>query len=108
MEHQQLSAGDGTPSVSVVQTGIPRPSCEAFSDPRAIIVRHERPAPGFPLDTLSISQAEDGPTYIHVGRLCSDAYLQSLWEGRTRFRQLTLDQLQAVRDGRIERCEVAS
>jgi|GEM_PF-2991053 len=83
-------------------------SHEPFGSPRAVVVRHERPGPGFPLDALSISQAEDGPTYIHVGRLCSDAYLQRLWEGRTRFRQLTLEQLKAVRDGRIERCEVAS
>lgn len=108
MEHQQSSAGGGASSVSESQTGTTEAQREAFSDPRAFIVRHERPLPGQPLDSLFTTQAEDGPIYIRVGVACSDAYLQQLWQGRRRFPSLTVEQLIAVRDGRVNRCEVAA
>lgn len=83
-------------------------SHDAFSDSRAFVVRHDREAPGTPLDAVLTTQAEDGPTFIRVGAACTDEQLREAWEGRMRFPGLTLKQLLDARDGRIQCSQVAS
>lgn len=108
MEHQQLSAGDGAPSVSGSQTGTSKAQGEAFGDTLAFVVPHEQPMPGYPLDALFTTQSEGGPTFIRVGTACTDAQLREAWERRTRFATLTLDQLLEARDARVTRSRVLS
>lgn len=78
----------------------------AFSDPRAFVVPHKQPGPSHPLDSIFVTQGEDGPTTIHVGVTCTDAYSRETWEKRKRFPRVTLEQLQAARDQRVQRSEV--
>lgn len=81
-------------------------SHDAFSDPRAFVVPHDRPAPGLPLDELFTTQSEDGPTFIRVGSACTEEQLRQAWESRQRFTGLTLEQLIDARDGRVQCSEV--
>lgn len=78
----------------------------AFSDQRAFVVPHEQPGPSHPLDSIFVTQGEDGPSTIHVGVGCTDIHLRKTWEKRERFPGLTLEQLQAARDQRVQRSEV--
>jgi len=78
----------------------------AFSDPRAFVVPHKQPSPSYPLDSIFVTQDEDGPSTIHVGVTCTDTYLRETWEKRKHFPRVTLEQLRAARDQRVQRSEV--
>lgn len=70
-----------------------------FADPRVYIVPHNDPADVSSLDTVFTTQGEYGPANIHVGVNCSDEQLQALWETRTRYPSITIEQLKRARDG---------
>lgn len=79
----------------------------AYSDRRAFVMSNKGSRPADPLRAeILVSQREDGPTHIWVGVECTDAYLREAWEERNQFPGVTLDQLMAARDMRVQRSEV--
>jgi len=78
-----------------------------FSDERVFMVPHVHAAPGKPLDFIGYGQACDGPTYIHVGIGLTDEQLQRIWESRKRFPTISMEQLMAVRDCKVQALQVA-
>lgn len=79
----------------------------AFSDRRAFIIPTSGIGPTDPhRSEVLTTQAEDGPTYIQVGVSCTDAYLYAVWQARKRFPGVTLEQLRAARDNRVQQSEV--
>lgn len=108
MEHQLTSAGDGASSVSESQTGTSTPCFKALNDSRAFIVRNAPSYQGHQPYTLFASQADDGPTHLHVGVEWSDGFLPTVWRARMSFVRLTLERLEAVRDGQTVQCEVTA
>jgi hypothetical protein len=80
----------------------------AFSDQRAFVVPNEgRDLQDPNRGELQTTQTEDGPTYIRVGVECTDTYLREAWEDRKRFTSVTLEQLLAARDMKVQLSEVS-
>ena len=74
----------------------------SFSDTRVFIVPHTEAIPGKSLDYIGYGQGSDGPTFIHVGIALTDERLLEIWEQRERFPDIALEQLQMVRDRKVE------
>lgn len=75
---------------------------DGFDDGRVFIVgsSHRRCATDGH-EQINLWQACATPTFIIVGKNCTDAYINDVWKSRTRFPEIELPQLLAARGGAL-------
>lgn len=75
---------------------------DGFDDDRVFIVSssHRRCTPDGH-ECINLWQACATPTFIIVGKHCTDAYINDVWESRTRFPEIELSELLAARSGAL-------